>query len=74
MGPLLSFDSWSSWLGDVTNVACRTSSDSDCRSPKARPHDFRRVGTSMLFRKNFAVHQVQRAGMWASQTMFTSSV
>ena len=30
------------------------------------------IGTSVFIRKNFAVQQAVRAGMWSSQTTFTS--
>ena len=39
---------------------------------KAKMHEVRNIGTSLLFKINFAVQQVLRAGMWKSQTLFTS--
>ena len=35
-------------------------------------HDVKRTGVSLLFKKNFAVQQVFRSGMWKSQSTFNS--
>ena len=56
----------------VLSVSLKGPSDSGSRTVKAKTHKVRNSSASMLFRKNFAVHQVLRAGMWASQTMFTT--
>ena len=42
-------------------------------SLRIRAHDACNIVPSATFKRNFAVGQVMRAGVWSSQTTFTSS-
>ncbi|XP_076048954.1 uncharacterized protein LOC143029809 [Oratosquilla oratoria] len=57
------------WIKEVIRRAY-TMSPTDC--PRAKAHDLRAIGTSLAFRKNLSVNQVLQAGIWKSQTTFTS--
>ena len=39
---------------------------------RVRAHEVRGIAPSLSFKKNFSVEQVLRAGVWSSQTTFTS--
>ena len=40
--------------------------------PKAKAHELRAVGTSLVFKKNLSINQILQAGTWKSQNTFTS--
>ena len=39
---------------------------------KIRPHEVSGIAPTLLFRRNFAVDQVLRAGVWKNQSTFTA--
>ena len=47
-----------------------TASDKNCTALKV--YEVHSIGLSMLFKKNFVVSQVMRAGTWFSQTVFAA--
>ena len=47
-------------------------SEEDCRSLRVRAHEVRKVATSLLFKRNCAVHQALKAGTWSAQSTFSS--
>ena len=51
-----------------------TVADSSHFAVKAMVHELNSIGTSLLFKKNFAVQQVIRAGTWVSQTRSPHSI
>ena len=54
------------WLRSVISMA--HASEEDCCSLRVSAHKVRKVATSLLFKRNCAVHQVLKAGMWSSQS------
>ena len=60
------------WLCFVITEAYRWPLEPNQAAMKVRVHSVRSIGTSLLFKKKFAVQQILRAGMWKSHTMFTS--
>ena len=59
------------WLRETIKRAYQSSGEEDT-APKIRAHEVRGIAPTLLFRRNFAVDQVLRAGVWKSQTTFTS--
>ena len=49
----------------VISMTHASASEEDCRSLRVRAREARKVATSLTFRRNFAVHQVLKAGMWS---------
>ena len=68
----VSYNTHSFWLRSVINHAYTSASDEDCRARWVKAHEVWRIATSLLFRRNYAVHQVLKAGTWWSQSTFTS--
>ena len=56
-------NSVSYWLKEVIRRAYELN-HSSC--PKAKAHELRSVGTSLVFRKNLSINQVLQAGIWKS--------
>lgn len=59
------------WLRETIRRAYQTS-EQDVNVPRIRAHEVRGIAPTLLFKRNFAVEQVLRAGVWKSQTTFTS--
>ena len=59
------------WLRETIRRAYQ-SSGQEVNAPRIRAHEVRGIAPTLLFRRNFAVEQVLRAGVWKSQTTFTS--
>ncbi|XP_076049118.1 uncharacterized protein LOC143029868 [Oratosquilla oratoria] len=57
------------WIKEVIR---RAYASSPTDYPGAKAHDLRAIGPSLVFRKNRSVNQVLQAGIWKSQTTFTS--
>ena len=67
---VVSRNTLSFWLREVIRRAYRSS---DQELPlRIRPHELRAIAPSVAFKRNFAVGQVMRAGVWSRQTTFTS--
>ena len=63
----------SSWFCNVISEAYRASSEGDYGTFMAKKiHEVQDYPISVVFRKNFAVQQVLRAGVWSSHSTFTS--
>ena len=59
------------WLRETIRRAYQSSGEEDL-ALKIRAHEIRGIAPTLLFRRNFAVTQVLRAGTWKNQTTFTS--
>ena len=57
-----------SWISIVISLAYQSATDEDCRAVMVKALEVQKISTSLLFRKNCAVQQVLKAGMWALQT------
>ena len=58
------------WIRQVIRLAYYSAPNTPAPS-RVRVHDMRKIGPSLAFRKNHAVGQVLRAGVWTSQNTFT---
>ena len=58
------------WLHSVISMAHTSASEKDCSSLRVRAHEVRKVDMSLLFKRNYAVHQVLKAGTWFAQSTF----
>ena len=59
------------WLREVIKKAYH-SSEGGVDLPRVRAHEVRGIAPSLLFKRNFAVEQVLKAGTWKNQTTFSS--
>ena len=59
-------------LRSVISMARASTSEEDCRSLRVRAYEVRKVATSLLFKRNCAVHQVLKAETWSSQSTFSA--
>ena len=59
-------------LHSIISEAYGMALDGDNTELKAKAHKICSIGVFLLFTKNFAVQQVERAGTWACQTSFMS--
>ena len=59
------------WLRETITKAYE-SSDGEPLAPRIHDHEVREIAPTLLFRKNFAVDQVLKAGTWKNQTTLTS--
>ena len=57
-------------LQSVISLAYASASEEDCWSLRVRAHEDRKIATSLLFKRNCAVHQVLKAGTWSAQSTF----
>ena len=55
-------------LCSVISMAHASASEEDCRSLRVRAREVRKVATSLLFKRNCAVHEVLKVGTWSSQS------
>ena len=60
------------WLWSVINHANISASAVECRDLRVKAHEVLKVATSLLFRRNCAVHQVLKAGIWSTHSTFSS--
>ena len=60
------------WLHSVIFLAHASASEEDCHSLRVRAHEVRKVATSLLFKRNCAIPQVLKAGMWSTQLTFSA--
>ena len=60
------------WVQSVISFAYSSVSEEDCRALRVRAHEVKKVATSLLFKRNCAVHQVLKAGTWSAQSTFSS--
>ena len=67
---MVSKNTISFWLREVIRKAY-VSSGEDAPA-RIRSHELRAIAPSAAFKRNFAVGQVMRAGVWSRQTTFTS--
>ena len=67
---MVSKNSISFWLREVIRSAYVSSGEEP--PARIRAHSSRSIASSALFRSNYAVGQVMRAGVWSRQTTFTS--
>ena len=58
------------WIREVIRKAYVSSGED--LPPRIRAHETHGIAPSVAFKRNFAVGQVMRAGVWARQTTFTS--
>ena len=65
----ISVNSISCWIKEVIR---RAYGNDRAICPRAKAHELRAVGTSLVFRKNLSLNQVLQAGVWKSQNTFTS--
>ena len=61
------------WLRLVVNQAYVSASAEDCTDRWVKVHEVWKVATSLLFRRNCAVHQVLKFDTWCLQLTFSSS-
>ena len=59
------------WLRETIRRAYEASGQ-ETNTLRVRAHEVRGIAPTLLFRRNFAVEQVLRAGVWKSQTTFSS--
>ena len=59
------------WLHETISKAYE-SAEGEPLAPRIRAHEVRGIAPTLLFRQNFAVDQVLKAGTWKNQTTFTS--
>ena len=59
------------WLRETITKAYE-SSEGEPMTPRIRAHEVRGIAPTLLFRRNFAVDQVLKAGTWKNQNTFTS--
>ena len=59
------------WLRETIRKAYEASGQ-EAKAVRIRTHEIRGIAPTLLFRRNFAVEQVLRAGVWKSQTTFSS--
>ena len=59
------------WLRAAISKAYGTSSEGGCTVVKMKVHEVRSTGAPILFKKNFGIHWVLRAGTWTSESIFT---
>ena len=62
-GNIMSF-----WIREMISHVYRSATDEDCKAVKVKAHEAWKVGTSVLFRENFAIQQVLKPGTWSSET------
>ena len=55
------------WLRFIISMTLASALEEDCPSLKVRAHEVRKVATSLLFKRNCAVHQVLKVGTWSTQ-------
>ena len=60
------------WLRSVISMAHASASEEDCCALRVRAHEVRKVATSLLFKRNCAVHQVLKVGTWSSRSTFSA--
>ena len=60
------------WLRSVISLTHASASEEDCHSLRVGVHEVRVVETSLQFKRNCAVHQVLKAGMWSLQSTFSA--
>ena len=58
------------WLWSVIHHACVSTSEEDYRALWLKVHEVQKVAMSLLFKRNWSVHQVLKAGTWSSQCIF----
>ena len=58
-------------LLSIINEACRMACDTEDTALQAKVQEVKSIFVSVLYKKNFTIHKVVRAGMWELQTMFT---
>ena len=59
------------WLRETIKKAYQSSGEED-NALRIRTHEVRGIAPTLLFRRNFAVDQVLRAGVWKNQSTFTA--
>ena len=67
---MVSRNTISFWIREVIRRAYASSGEDP--PLRIRAHEVRGIAPSAVFRRNFAVGQVLRAGVWSRQTTFTS--
>ena len=55
----------------VITLALTSAPEEDCRCLRVRAREVRKVATSLLFKSNYVVHQVLKAGTWSAQSTFS---
>ena len=68
----VSHNTISFWLRSVISMAHASASEEGCHSLRIRAHEVRKVATSLLFKRNCAVHQVLKVGAWSAQSTFSA--
>ena len=68
---MVSENTISFWLCEIIKRAYQSSGEED-KALKILAHEVRGIAPSLLFRRNFVVDQVLRAGVWKNQSTFTA--
>ena len=68
----VSHDTISFWLHSVITLAHASALEEDCRSLRVTAHKVRKVLTSLLFKRNCAVHQILKVVTWSAQFTFSA--
>ena len=58
------------WIRLSISQIYGSASEEVCRSVRIKAHEVSKIATNLLLRKNCAVQQILKAGIWFSQSIF----